>query len=101
LVYTCRNKKAHEISQKEQGASTEREMSSSAPLAQIQQRKTVGNSSDIDLTGWANNTKVPIPLIEIVKIPVFKQQIRKALGFEVTDNAQSMPETKKDPPVFL
>jgi hypothetical protein len=101
LVYTCRNKKAPEITQKEQGASTEKEMPSSAPPAQIQQRKTVGSSSDIDLTGWANNAKVPVPLVEIVKIPVFKQQIGKALGFEVTDSASQCQRTKNDPPLFL
>lgn len=49
----------------------------------------------------ANNAKVPVSLVEIVKILIFKQQIGKSLGFEVADSAKSTPEPEKDPPLFL
>lgn len=74
LIYSCRNMKAPDATQKEQVVIAEKEVPSTSLSVQAHQQETIVNSTNIDIIRWENNAKIMVPL---VKIPVFKKQIGK------------------------
>jgi hypothetical protein len=72
-----------------------------SPQVQSPQEESVPGRTDIDIIGWANNVKVPIPLVEVVNFPTFKTQIAKLLGFKATDSSKSAPDMTEDPPIII
>lgn len=59
----------------------------SSPTTQVSAGKSSIDFStnanlDFDITGILNTLKIPIPVVELVKFPIFKEQIMKAFGFK-------------------
>lgn len=56
------------------------------PNTEIQQSDFSTSNSlkmKLDVTGWFNNAKALVPIIELEKIPSMKHQIKEVLGLEV------------------
>jgi len=42
---------------------------------------------NLDVTSWTGNVKVPIPIVELAKIPSVRDQIKFFLGLEVMNQS--------------
>jgi hypothetical protein len=55
----------------------------------------------LDVTGWFNNAKILIPIIELARIPSVKNQIKEVLGLEPTNQATHLVNESEDAPIIL
>jgi hypothetical protein len=55
----------------------------------------------LDVTGWFNNAKVLVPIVELAKIPSMKHQIKEVLGLEPTSQATHFVDESEDAPIIL
>lgn len=99
LIYS-KNKMTPETSQKEP-STPPRNYQNEPPYVQSTSEVSSLGKRECDLTRWANNAKVPLPLVEIVKFPAFKKHIETALGFKAKCNQKSTSEREEDPPIIL
>jgi hypothetical protein len=48
-----------------------------------------------------SNAKVPVPIVELEKIPSVREQIKEFLGLEVTSQSTQVVDESEDAPIIL